>query len=246
MATLASVDWGRPAEYLLESARRLKSGVPAVMHIRHTARTGASKSELTQVSKFDGRALLSTPLGIQASIEFGSSLPKDREYTLFHTYMDRARETAEGIHRGIIDAGGRAEIGGKIPYATVLDWEANNRWLQSKKWFPEDGAYSSACQWLAGLVPKTIIRSSGEFAGEIARINMENLKGAPSNAFHIYVSHDTWILALIFHWFGVPPYADGVRYLEGFLLQVGEDGLNVWLRDRNELFELPYWWPGSN
>lgn len=243
VSTLASVGWGGPARQLLASARNL-AGRPTIMHIRHSERTTVSREEIQRgLTKFDVRNYLSTPTGMQAAMDFGSSLPVDREYTLYHTISPRTQETAEGINQGIIDAGGKARIGGTIPVA-ALDYEAFNRWLQSQKWFGRpEAAYSGTCQWIAGLVPKAILKPSGEFTQELARINMENLKDAPSNAFHIYVSHDMWILALIFHWFGIPPYLDGIRFLEGFLLQINEEGLNAWLRDRNEVFEHPPWWP---
>jgi broad specificity phosphatase PhoE len=243
VSTLASVNWGGPTRQLLAATRNLV-GQPAIMHIRHSERTIASREEIQLgLMKYDGRKLLSTPTGLRAAMEFGLSLPVDREYTLYHTRSTRAYETAEAIHRGIVEAGGSAEIGGIIPYSPVLDGDTFNWWVQSRKWFPQDGAYSYTCQWIAGLIPKTTIEPSGEFAQELARISMENLKAASSTAFHIYVSHDMYIATLIFHWFGIPPYTNGIRYLEGFLLQISEEGLNVWLRDRNEMFEFPPWWP---
>ena len=111
---LASADWGRPARQLLESAWELEQGKPAIMHIRHTARNTVTREEVQQNPRYD-QSLHSTPMGIQSAIDFGSSLPKDRRYTLYHTYFERAQETAEAIRRGILDTGGRAEMGGVIP-----------------------------------------------------------------------------------------------------------------------------------
>jgi hypothetical protein len=242
MGVLSSLDWSGPAIRLLESMRELDPKNPVVMHIRHTTRSTVSKADLEQ-NKYDQRILLSTPLGIQAAVKFGSNLPQDREYTLYHTYMDRTKETAEGIRNGIIDSGGSANIAGVIPYAMTVDPEASNRLILRRKWYEKDGGYDGACHWIAGLVPETIFRPSIEFAKEYANISMSNLRGVSSDAFHIYVSHDTLILALIFHWFGVAPYSDGVRFLEGLLMQVCDDGLHVWLRDRHKVYEPPYWWP---
>ena len=213
------------------------------MHIRHTARTTVTREELNRSGEFDGVALPSTPTGVQAAIDFGSALPKDRKVTLYHTYVERARETAEGIRRGVIDSGGRAEVAGVISYRMTVDLEAQNRWLVSQRWFPQDGAYDLSRLWTAGLIPTTILKPSWEFAQGYARVSMENLGEASPDELHIYVSHDHLIAALLYHWFGVSLYADGIRYLEGLLMQVCEGGLRAWLRGGDGVFDLPFWWP---
>jgi len=240
---LTSLDWSGPARRLLEAARELNPGRPAVMHIRHTARVRVSTEEIARNSgRYDGLALQSTRVGIQAAIDFGSALPKGRRYTLYHTPVERTRETAQAIDDGIDGSGGSALATGVTPLALV-DPEAASRLAVRRGWNEKDGSYEYSCHWLAGLIPETIRRPSAEFARDYAGITMENLSGASPDAFHIYVSHDTLVAAIIFHWFGVPPYSDGIRYLEGLLMQVGDDGLHVWLRDRYMVCELPYWWP---
>ncbi len=102
------------------------------MHMRHTERIASFKGS-------DGN-YASTSIGKEAAAELGSKLPKDREYRLFHTYVDRTRETAEEIRHGIVGSGGRAELRGKISSNPTLDREAFLRWIQSRKWFPEDGS----------------------------------------------------------------------------------------------------------
>lgn len=215
------------------------------MHIRHTARATVTREELDRNTEFDGFNLLSTQTGVQAAADFGAAFPMDRDVTIYHTYVERARETAEGIRRGVAEAGGRAKLGGVIPYKMTVDADAAQRWLRSQRWFPQDGAYDATRLWTAGLIPTTIYKPSLEFAQGYARVSMDNLRGAPRDALHIYVSHDNLVGALIFHWFGVPLYTDGIRYLEGFLMQVDDEGLKAWLREREGMFDLPCWWPGG-
>jgi len=244
LGVLASLDWIGPAKHLLESTRELDPDKPAVMHIRHTARSTVSKEEMERdTEKHDLHNLRSTQTGVQAATDFGASLPKDRGYSLYHTWVPRCRETAEEISRGVTSAGGRARIVGVIPYSMTVDRDAAQRLTKSKGWAVRDGGFDGACHWIAGLVPETIFRPSQEFAREYAKMTVKNLYGASSDAFHVYVSHDDLILTLIFHWFGVPPYSDGIRFLEGLLMQICDDGLHVWLRDRHQVYEPPYWWP---
>jgi len=105
--------------------------------------------------------------------------------------------------------------------------------------FPDGGAIN----WIAGLNPTNMQKPSQEFSQEIARINMNNLRNAPSNALHVYVSHDTYVLTLMFHWFALLPDPQNVQFLGGFLMQLNTDGLQVWFRDKSRLCEYPYWWP---
>ena len=227
---------------MLESIGGLESGKPAVMHIRHTERNTVTRDEAQQNPSYD-KILHSTPIGIKAAIDFGSSLPKDRRYTLYHTYFDRAREAAEAIQRGILDIGSCAEMGGVIPCKTQLDPEANAIWAKRQRWFPEDGGYNVTCQWIAGLRSSISLKPSSEYSFEMARITVENLRGVPPDAFHLYVSHDDWVQVLLFHWFGVLPRMGGLRFLDGFVMQLLDDEIKVWFKGSCDKYDYPYWWP---
>jgi hypothetical protein len=234
---LESARWGKPALQLLSQCSELDPQRPAVMHVRHTERVNSFKGS-------DGR-MASTSSGREAAAEFGTSLPLNRRYRLFHTYLERTHETTEEMHRGIVKAGGGAELCGEIRPLKTLDLEAFQRWIQSHRWFPEDGGYNATCHWIAGLIPETIREPSMSFARGMAEIQMNNLLGAQSDAFHIYVSHDTWVQALIFHWFGVPPHPGGLRFLDGFLMQFLDEGIRAWFRGGCDVFDYPPWWPKS-
>jgi hypothetical protein len=212
------------------------------MHIRHTARNTITREEAQQNPSYD-KTLHSTPIGLQAAIDFGSSLLKGRRYTLYHTYFDRARETAEAIRCGILDAGGKVEIGGVIPCRTQIDPEANAIWAKRQKWFPEDGGYNVTCQWIAGLRPSTSLKPSSGCSLEMAEITVENLCEVSPDAFHLYVSHDDWVQVLLFHWFGVPPRPAGLRFLDGFIMQLFDDGIKAWFGGTWDKYDYPYWWP---
>jgi len=241
--TLESMVWGGPARQLLECAKDLEPGKPAVMQIRHTARNTVTKEQAQRDPKFDGRSLPSTNEGIQAAIDFGSSLPKSRSYTLYNTYVERTLETAQGIMRGMKNSGIKAQLGGKIPCDIHLDPEASFQWAKKQKWFPEYGAYNTTCKWIAGLRPTSVLRPSADYSREVAGIVVGNLVGVSGDAFHLYVSHDNWVQALVFHWFGVPPEVGGLRYLDGFLVQFVDDEMRVWFRGKCDAFDYPYWWP---
>ena len=219
---------------------------PAILHIRHTERTGYSQDELVRNPYlYNPYALASTDTWKQAAIDFGTSLPPSRLYVLFHTPVDRTLETAESICQGIRNVGGKAVVAGKFADLPLLDQKARNELARRRVLrygvdaFPDGGAIL----WISGHNPTNLQKPSLEFSQEIARTNMNDLRNAASNALHIYVSHDNWILTLMFHWFALLPDPENVSFLGGFLMQPNTDGLQVWYGDESRLYEYPYWWP---
>jgi hypothetical protein len=244
---LASQNWSGPCISLLKHMKSLNPDKPAILHIRHTERTSLTQEEILRSPSTytPGYYLPSTDIGKQAAADFGASLPTDREYTLFHTHMDRTLETAESICQGIRSIGGKALIAGEMADIPVLDQKARNELSQKRvrKYgldaYPDEGATN----WICGLNPPNMVKPSLEFAQEIAWTNMDHLRNAQSNALHMYVSHDTWIHLLMFHWFAVLPDPNNAPFLGGFLMQFDSDDIHVWFRGESKLCEYPYWWP---
>jgi broad specificity phosphatase PhoE len=242
---LATLNWSGPTLNLLKHMKNLNPDKPAILHIRHTERINFTQEELHGTGDFSGYNLFSTDVGKQAAYDFGTSLPTNREYTIFHTPIDRTLETAESICQGIKSMGGKAMIAGKMSDLPILDQKARGELSRRRVLrygidaFPDGGAIN----WICGFNPPNLLKSSLEFAQELARTNMNNLRNAPSNALHVYVSHDMWVLTLMFHWFAVLPHPDGLPFLDGFLMQMNTDELQAWFRDKNRLYECPYWWP---
>ena len=234
---LSSADWGGPALSLIANNRDLDPLQPVVMYIRHTERQ--------KVTGLGSHEILSTSTGRVVAFEFGSSLPANHRYRLYHTVVERAKETAEGISEGIKVQGGSAQVAGEFPFRASLDPEATDRYLNHNLQRMGDEAAAAihiTNLWCAGLTPPETFRPSGEFARMVAGFTLSNLKSATPDTVDIYVSHDTWVGCLMFHWFGVPVHPDGVKFMDGFLLQPNKDDMTVWFRGKRNLFEYPHWW----
>ena len=231
---LRSVDWGRHVLELLGHCRKLDQEKPTVMHIRHTER-----SVIDNIS--NGRAALSTPLGKAAAYELGESLPSGWVYRFFHTYYERTQETAESVHDGVVAGGGESEVGGDMKVRTILDQEEYFRY-QSGFSDTDHSASDFLERWTSGETPPQVILPSIEFARRVAERALENLESAEGRPFHVYVSHDVWVAALMFHWFGVPPHGDWYPFLDGFIMQPGDDGMRVFYRDEVKSVPYPDWW----
>ena len=237
MGRLSEVDWGKLPLTVLRSTAELEPVKPAMIHIRHTERPGMSGP--------NSNALLSTLLGREAAIEFGEGLPAERSYRVYHTVVDRAKESAESIVEGMRRSGKRVEIAGVFPFRTSYDPQAMDDYIDRvfKKCGDEDVAVTEMMnRWLAGLAPQDIFRPSGEFARMIAEYAILRLENAEPNNIDLYITHDTWVGATLFHWFGLPLPLDGIRFLDGFILQPLEEEMAVWFRGRAMRIEYPQWW----
>jgi hypothetical protein len=236
-SVLARVAWGAPALSLLANAERLLPGKPAIIHIRHTERPG--------VTGPNSNTLLSTPNGKAAAIEFGEGLPAGRSYRLYHTTVGRSKESAQSIIEGIRRRGGEAEIAGEFPFRTSFDPQALDNYIDQviRKCGDEDAAVAEMMnRWLSGLAPPDVFRPSGEFARLVADYAITRLDTATPDSIDVYVTHDTWVGSCLFHWFGIPMPLDGVRFLDGYILQPLKEDMAVWFRGKAMRFEYPHWW----
>ena len=235
---LGSVDWGSAALDLVDHLDKLEEDKPTVMHIRHTERP-----VIDDIS--NGRAALSTPLGKEAAYELGMNLPAGWDYRFYHTYYERTQETAERMHEGIVARGGASEVVGDMKLRTILDQEEYFRY-QSGYSDTDHSAADFMKRWTSGQTPPQVILPSEEFARRAAETAMENLVSSGGKPFHVYVSHDVWVAALMFHWFDVPPHEDWYTFLDGFIMQPGDDGMTFYYRDKERTVEYPEWWNSSN
>lgn len=234
-SVLESVEWGKPALALLAQCNELNPDLPAVMHIRHSERL-PPQSE-------DGIQIPLTEEGEKAAYEFGLNLPKGRAYRLYHSYVDRSRDTAVQIRRGISDSGGISQIADLIDLSVMLDVEKTLHYLRTdtKEDHVLNTSHSFFFRWVSGRYPPKELKPSLEFAQEGAALMMRNMESAGTDTLDIYVSHDVWIAAFLLHWFGVIPFK-WIRFLNGFIVHFKDDRAVVFYRDKRLEVTLPYWW----
>lgn len=234
---LDRVEWAKSARSLLASVAKLKPGEPAIIHIRHTERPG--------ITGPNSNVLLSTPEGKKAAVEFGESLPTERSYRLYHSVVDRSRESAESIRDGIRCKGGKAEMSGIFPFRTTHDPKGMDDYIDHMigRCGSEDAAVAEMMnKWLAGLAPPEIFHPSSEFARMIAFYAKERLATATPDIVDVYVTHDTWVGSCLFHWFAIPMPMDGIRFLDGYLMQPLDGEIAIWYRGKALRVDYPHWW----
>lgn len=248
---LKSVEWGKSALSLLGKLDNLDPSKPAVMHIRHSARE----------QKVHRHSTLSKE-GKQAAYEFGSKIYSNNT-RLYYTIIDRTKETVNEIHKAISDKGLQSNIKGKMNVISTINIDTNNKIMTqimeeyqitgkitSKEIIQFMNATSSpiktlVLRWFGGHYSPLHRRPSLEFVQHLTRVMDENLETIQSGGLDIYVSHDTWVAALLFHWFGIIPL-QWIRYLDGFIMQLYETKIKVYLPDENKVVNYPFWWHPHN
>ena len=228
---LESVEWGERALSLLTRCLELENGNPAVMIIRH--------SEVDYQTMEDLPVATLTETGKAAALEFGTKLPSDRSYRIYHSTFDRAKKTAENIVKGLDNIGVEVELYGEHPEFNMSGnrdrivefiWDSTQR---NRRWVHD---------WFSGRLSPSIFPPSLETAKAAAAVMIHNLQDAGPETFDVYACHAEMVLLFMFHWLGEIPERRWARYLNGFVLQLSDDSI-VWFDgDRRKEVLYPHWW----
>jgi broad specificity phosphatase PhoE len=225
--TLEEVEWGEPVLRLLDQSKNLNKKAPATLIIRHSERNKIEKASEMELAGLTDR-------GRDAAYNFGQLLPRDWELRLFHSPVNRCRDTATKIHEGAVSAGLKSEVAGGL---SILGGAKSDgeKWTQLilRDW-PQ-----SYNHWMSGRYPPSIVEPSIDYARRLAE---EFDKNSVLDRLTIYVAHDTQILTLLFHWFGVSPRMEYASFLNGFFVQRVDGRLVLLSGDSNSVCEEPHWW----
>ena len=168
MKVLESVEWGHPILNILSHCKDLDPNLPAVMHIRHTERP------MNPLGSPEGFTLLSTEQGKQAAYQHGTLLPTNRKYRLYHTVLERTKETATEIQKGLASNNVEAEIIDSFPLTTVVT-RKKFREIAKRESSIGLGVHDIGARWLSNHYPPWARVPSVDVAQRGASIMMENL-----------------------------------------------------------------------
>ena len=220
---------------------------PVVMHIRHSAREQTGYySALSEEGK-------------EAAYEFGTLITSGRKTRLYHTVLLRSQETAQKIHQALSNQGTESTVIGELNIVSTYSPEKfrdhmkeifDEFQVQGVESIEQLNAYmkqqnspfkTNVLRWLSGHYSPLERRPSLDFVQHVTGVMMKNLKSAEQNSLDIYISHDTWIAAFLFHWFGVIPIT-WIKYLDGFMIQIYEQKIKLLLPNESKEIHYPYWW----
>lgn len=226
---LDSVEWGGPVLSLLSRFEEVDDGGPAVLILRHSEVKYQVVGDLT-VARL-------TETGVNAANEVGTLLPPHRRYRVYHTCFPRTKQTAEEIVGGLGSIGARVAVEGELPNMNLSmdDGLAKALWDYPKgSWFLMD--------WLSQRLPTELFVNPLDLAKLAAKEVSDRLRDAEPDGVDIHASHGEMVALYKFYWLGLPPVEGTYGFLNGFILQLGEDKLTAYTGDGVRRVNYPHWW----
>ena len=227
-------DWTKTARTITHAIQKFPKDSKIILILRHSHRNEPNGSEKLYKLRL-------TPLGHEIAKKFGEELPLNRPIRVFHSIVWRCQETAEDILEGFQNKSGTGEIEGSLK--VLYDIGASPNFFDSL--FKEEEPFDPTRflhLWAVGYFSPDEITPFQEYIKNTAKVLWNKLGNAPKDAIDIHISHDLFIIALRYGWFGLPPPTEWVPFLGGFAFTIHDDMLNVF--DHNQFFKMkaPYWW----
>lgn len=226
---LDSVEWGKPVLSLLSRFKGVDRSRPAVLIIRHSEVSYRTVDDLIPAEL--------TERGEAAAREFGSRLPADFSYRMYHTAFTRTRQTAEGIAAGLESNGAKVSFGGELPGMSIPKDQrlVDAIWNHPKgRWFISD--------WLSHRLPNPLFPEPLDTAKRAARQVMLQLRGAEPGKVNIHASHGEMVALYMFYWLGIVPLRGRYGYLNGFIIQLDDDAFTAHTPEGISRIPYPCWW----
>ncbi|MHA2009007.1 MAG: histidine phosphatase family protein [Promethearchaeota archaeon] len=179
-----------------------------------------------------------TPQGRKIAKYFGKKLPKTRKVRLFHSPVNRCKETAEQIHNGFEENRGKSIFEGECKFVWGIGMKT--RFFISE--LQKHGYFKVFYRWIAGFYNLDDMPSIIPYCQRGADFIWNQAKKEPKNGIDIYISHDWHIHSFRFGWFGLPPDDKWIGYLGGFAFTFEEDRIHLLDYGQHKSTDIPHWW----
>ena len=226
---LDSIDWGKPVLSLLSRFEGVDRGRPAVLIVRHSEVNYRTVDDLIPAELMER--------GEETVREFGSRLPADLTYRMYHTSFTRTRQTAEGIAGGLKSNGAKVRFKGELPDMNI----PKDQELVDAIWNHPEGSWFIS-DWLSHRLPNPPFPDPLDLAKKAAREVMHQLRGAEPGNVDVYASHGEMVALYKFYWLGIPPMRGKYGYLNGFILQLDDDAFTTHTHEGTSRIPYPCWW----
>jgi len=227
--------WTEQAREIIENLKNPLFNSKSILILRHSQRYEPKLIDVNQNMEL-------TPQGRSIAGLFGTKLPKNRTIRLFHSPVNRCKETAEEIHSGFEGIGGKSIFKGEC---TVV-WKIgiNNKFFMSE--LNKYGDLDVFFRWASGFYKIENFPSLVSYSQGAADVIRNQLSSAPKNGIDIYITHDYHLNAFRYGWFGLPPDDRWVGYLGGFLFRFEENLITYANFGEIKTIEAPHWWKNKN
>jgi hypothetical protein len=226
-----SSEWTKKAYQLIKGLDEFPKDKKIIMIIRHSHRYDSN-------NLWEHEKDTLTPLGHEIAREFGEHLPKNRHIRLFHSKVERCRETASNIHKGFLENNGSSEVIGSLKLLFDIEISREDFYREAKKYPLNHLLY----RWAAGLYPESMVLPFKKYIIKAANEIWNKIDKAPQRGIDIHVSHDFILMCLRLGWFGLNTGEKYPSFLSGFAFCFDDDRILLYDYDHLGTIEIPYWW----
>jgi len=226
-----NADWTVQARNIAEAVDKFPEGSKIILVLRHSHRNNPTKFEKMHEVKL-------TPQGHQVANLFGQKLPPSRPIRLYHSVVERCQETAEEIIAGFESVGGNGAIKGVL---TPL-FQAGTAPGLFLDIFKKVSPLEFMHRWAVGFYSPEVIAPFQTYCQNAASMIWKQISGAQERGIDIHITHDIFLIALRYGWFGLPPDRDWVPFLGGVTFTLTENEIELYNKDRFLFIPYPYWW----
>jgi broad specificity phosphatase PhoE len=227
-----SLDWTLQARILLDRTETLHENLPAYLMLRHSQREDA-------LGGIVPRNMPITSLGREMAIEFGRNLSNrvDRSTVIYHSPLDRCRQTAEAIQLGIQESGKKAELKGAIEELVTVGGSFERKTQIEVQFYKDYVNY-----WLLGFFAESDLEPATRYGQRMVQ-KMIDVQPPIQAPLIIMVAHDDTLLALRGVLTGIPVDETWLSFIGGYFIQFLTD--HILFSDATRTARLgpyPVWW----
>ncbi|MHA2284067.1 MAG: histidine phosphatase family protein [Promethearchaeota archaeon] len=223
--------WTEQAREVIENLKNPLFNSTSILILRHSQRYEPKITDVNQNMEL-------TPQGRSVARLFGTKLPKNRIIRLFHSPVNRCKETAEAIHAGFEEIGGESILKGVCPVVWKIG--INNKFFMAE--FQKYGDLEIFFRWASGFYTIENFPPLTSYSQRAADVIWNQFKSAPKKGIDIYITHDFHLNAFRYGWLGLPPDDRWVGYLGGFIFRSEENHIIYANYGEIKTIEAPHWW----
>jgi broad specificity phosphatase PhoE len=229
--TWNTAEWLEQARLLISGFNNSALASSIGLILRHSKRNEPSLWD-------DDQNMELTEEGKKIARFFGSKLPTSKKLIIFHSGVNRCRETAELIIQGFSKKGGEGIMKGECQILRGIGLN-QNLFIEELKKYP---LIEVILRWIAGLYPDDKWPSFKNYCQRAAKIIWSYIEKQEKNVLSIFVTHDIHSIILRYGWFGFPLDMRGINYLGGFAFAFKNDGIEILDYGELKTAEIPFYW----
>ncbi len=233
MHTLKSVSWGKGAIQLLNTLKNhdLLEDAPTIIMLRHSER------EEPEILEEVFKAPL-TERGRKTAFEFGMNLPKKFEYRFFHSPVERCKNTALEIRKGISNS----KQTNSFPIDSLESLFVVKCDFEKFKTFLKQTNRKFMDFWIGQFFNPDEMEPPLDVARRMANDITNILKTQQKNSIDVFVSHDFQVILSQFYWSGNLTTNEWIQYLDGYIIQFLDEKMIFYSKMGQFEVNYPYWW----